>query len=244
MGPTRTHRHETRRSRRLAVRISYDSDVDFLWALRFGEVIDGQLPDETDMPAEDFYLYRRGRRGRVIGFGVEDLYAFELPEPEHPLVPSLRFDAPTLGLAGVSAEELIIAARSVLDGYSTPDVVFFDLAVAAGSGDDPEEAEPYWRECLAAGDMKAHFGLGYTLCDLGRHREAYGHLLAYTKIVPRNAWAWSWLGRASEEIGEPRQAAHCYRRAIRLERDGSYETDAGERLEALRRREPRARRRR
>jgi tetratricopeptide (TPR) repeat protein len=242
LGRARTRRKAT--GRRLAVRITYDLDLDFLWALRFGEVIDGQLEDETDMPAEGFFLYRRGRRGRVIGFGLEDLYAFELPEPEHPLVPWLRFDAPTLGVSGGSAEQVILAARPVLDGYSTPDVVFFDLAVAEGNDDEPEEAEPYWRECLAAGDMKAHFGLGYTLCDLGRYREAYGHLLAYTQVVPRNAWAWSWLGRASEEIGEPRQAAHCYRRAIRLERDGSYETDAGERLDDLRRREPRARRRR
>jgi tetratricopeptide (TPR) repeat protein len=225
------------------VRISYDSDLDFMWALRFGQAIDGQLRDETDMPADDFYVYRRGRRGRVIGFGVDELYAFDLPAPEHPLLPTLRFDAPTLGLEVATAEQVILAARPMLDGYSTPDVVFFDLAVAAGEG-DPAEAEPYWRECLAAGDMKAHFGLGYTLCDLGRHREAYGHLLAYTRVVPRNAWAWTWLGRASEEIGEPLQAVRCYRRAVRLEREGSYETDASERLRELWRRDPRARRRR
>ena len=61
----------------------------------------------------------------------------------------------------------------------------------------------YWRWCLEAGDTKAHFGRGYTLCELGRYHEAYGHLRAYTEIVPRNAWAWSWLGQASEGIGEP-----------------------------------------
>lgn len=205
-----------------------------MWALRLGETIDGQLPDETDMPVEGFFLYRRGRRGRVIGFGVDDLYEFALPDPEQPLAPSLRFDAPTLGVHGGTAEQVILAARPVLDGWPTPDVVFFDLAVEAGGRGDLTEAELCWRDCLAAGDMKAHFGLGYTLCDLGRHREAYGHLLAYTRIVPRNAWAWSWLGRASEEIGEPRQAIRCYRRALQLERQGSYETDAGERLRELR----------
>jgi len=66
--------------RRLGVRISYDSDLDFFWALRFGQAIDGQLADETDVPADGFYLYRRGRRGRVIGFGVEDMYEFEFAE--------------------------------------------------------------------------------------------------------------------------------------------------------------------
>jgi tetratricopeptide (TPR) repeat protein len=230
--------------RPLAVRISYDADLDFMWALRFGEVIDGQLTDETDMPAEDFYLYRRGRSGRVIGFGVEDMYDFNLPEPEQPLLPALRFHAPTLGVFRGTAEQVILAARTVLDGESTPDVAYFDWAVDAGDQGDLAEAEIWWRECLAAGDMKAHFGLGYTLCDLGRHREAYGHLQAYTRVVPRNPWAWTWLGRVSEAIGEPRQAAGCYRRAIRLERQGSFETDASELLESLRERDPRTRPRR
>jgi len=40
--------------------------------------------------------------------------------------------------------------------------------------------------------MRAHLGLGYTLCGQGLHREAYGHLRTYTEIVPRSPWAWSW----------------------------------------------------
>jgi tetratricopeptide (TPR) repeat protein len=216
------------------VRISYDADLDFLWALQFGDVIDGQLADETDEPVDGFFLYRRGPRGPVIGFGVEDLSEFEPPEPGTPLVRGgRRFDAPVLGLSAATAEEVILAARSTLAGESTPDVAFFDMAVEAGDAGDLEEALEYWRCCLEAGDMKAHFGVGYTLCDLGRHREAYGHLRAYTRIVPRNAWAWSWLGQACEGIGEPDEATRCYRRAMRLERIGSYETDARERLRAL-----------
>jgi len=228
----------------LAVRISYDADLDFLWALRPGDAIDGQLEDETRMPVDGFYLYSRGRGGRVIGFGVEDLYSFELPPADQRLVSWLRFDAPTLGLTAGSAEQVILAARAALGGSSTPDVVLFDMAVAAGDRGDLEKSELFWRQCLAAGDVKGHFGLGYTLCDLDRHREAYGHLLAYTRIVPGNGWAWTWLGRASEGIGEPRQAVRCYRRALRLERDGGFETDADERLRELQRREPRARRQR
>ena len=30
----------------------------------------------------------------------------------------------------------------------------------------------------------AHFGLGYTLYDLGRFQEAYRHLRHYTEIAP------------------------------------------------------------
>jgi tetratricopeptide (TPR) repeat protein len=216
------------------VRISYDADLDFLWALKFGEAIDCQLADETEETADGFILYRRGRRGPIIGFGVEDLSEFEVPEPGQPLVRGGGgFDAPVLGLRDATAEEVILSARATLAGESTPDVVFFDMAVEAGDAGELEDAEEYWRCCLEAGDMKAHFGLGYTLCDLGCHREAYGHLLAYTRVVPRNAWAWSWLGQACEGIGEPEEAIRCYRRALRLERIGSYETDARGRLRAL-----------
>lgn len=218
------------------MRISYDADLDFLWAVRFGEAIDGQLADETDESADGFFLYRRGARGPVIGFGVDDASEFELPDLDQPLAPGLQFDAPTLGLRAASAEEVILAAGAMLDGESTPDVVFFDMAVEAAMEEQLDEAEAYWRCCLATGDMKAHFGLAYTLCDQGRFREAYGHLGTYASIVPRNAWAWSWLGQACEGIGEPREAVRCYRRAVRLERTGSYETDAGERLAKIERR--------
>jgi tetratricopeptide (TPR) repeat protein len=229
--------HRGRRARRLVLRLSYDADLDFLWALKFGEAIDGQLPDETDEPAEGFYLYRRGPRGPVIGFGVENLSEFQLPDPDEPLLGGgLRFDAPAVGLGDASAEEVILASRTMIDD-STPYVVFFDMAVQASGDGELEAAETLWRCCLQAGDMKAHFGLAYTLCDLGRYREAYGHLRTYTKIVPRNAWAWSWLGQASEAIGEPQEAVRCYRRALRLERAGSYETDARERLTKLERRQ-------
>jgi tetratricopeptide (TPR) repeat protein len=223
------------------VRISYDADLDFLWVLKFGQAIDGQLPDETDQLAPGFDLYRRGPHGPVIGFGVDAAYEFELPDPDEPLVAGLRFDAPTLGLRAASVEEVILAARAMLDGESTPDVVFFDMAIEAAQEEQLDEAEALWRCCLAAGDLKALFGLGYTLCDLGRHPEAYGHLRSYTEIVPRNAWAWSWLGQACEGIGERREAVRCYRRAVRLERIGNYETDAAERLAKLERRGRRTR---
>jgi tetratricopeptide (TPR) repeat protein len=217
----------------ISVRISYDIDFDLLEVLKFGEAIDNQLPDEVDEPFEGFFVFRRGSNGPVIGFGVEDLYEFELPEPEQPLMPGFHFDAPTLGVRNGTAEQIVLAARAVLDGCSTPDVVFFDLAVAAGCDGDDEEAEVLWRHCLAAGDPRAHYGLGYTLAALGRPREAYGHFLEYTKVVPRNAWACAWLGQVSEAIGEREQAARHYRTAITLELEGSPETDARERLEAL-----------
>ena len=237
------HGGRRERHRRLTVRIGYDSDADVLTAVRFGDVIDGQLPEEVDEPAPDFYVYRRGASGPVIGFELEGVDDFVPPDDDDPLIPGVLFDAPTLGLRNASAEAVIMAAEVTLDGHSTPDVVLFDLAVAAGSEGDDEEAETYWRLCLAAGDPRGHFGLGYTLCDMGRPQEAYGHLLEYTRAVPRNAWAWTWLGQAAEGLGEVREAERWYRRALRLQRRGGLQTDADERLANLKRR-PRARRRR
>ena len=55
---------------------------------------------------------------------------------------------------------------------------------------------------LPYGDFpRGHFGLGYTLYDLGRHREAYSHLRRYTELAPHNSWAWLWLGRAAARRG-------------------------------------------
>lgn len=224
-----------RHPRPILVRVSYDLDLDYLWVLRPGEAIDGQLDDEVEELSESVVLYRRGPRGRVIGFGVDDLYDLEGPDLQKQIgPPTLRFDVPTFGLRGVGLLEVWLAARAKLMGMSTPDVVFFDHAIEAE--DDLEQAEIYWRACLECGEMKAHFGLGYTLHAKGDNQEAYGHLRAYTEIVPRNAWAWNWRGRAAERIGERREATRCFRRALRLERVGADPTDAGEWLTRLERR--------
>ena len=214
------------------LRISYDEDEDFLWALAPGEVIDGQMDDETEELEDDFFLYRRGPDGPVIGFGIDELSEFDAGD-DSPVWNGPRFGAPTLALREATPGEIILAARATLR-ESTPDVLYFDLAVWAKSEEnDLELAESCWRSCLAAGEMKAHFGLGYTLCDLARHREAYGHLRMYTEITPRNSWAWMWLGVAAEGMGEHGEAGSHYAKAIELEKLGSYETDAQDRLDAL-----------
>ena len=82
--------------------------------------------------------------------------------------------------------------------------------------------------------MKARFGLGYTLYDAGRYREAYDQLRLYTELSPHDAWAWCWYGMACEKLSERRAAADAYRRAVEMERRGGRETDAKERLQDLR----------
>ena len=93
--------------------------------------------------------------------------------------------------------------------------------------------EVAWRYCLGAGNLKAHFALGYTLCEQGRFREAYRHLRHYTELAPRNAWAWNWLGQACVGLGDVDEARGAFERAVELEEAGSFETDAFERLQQL-----------
>lgn len=96
-----------------------------------------------------------------------------------------------------------------------------------------EEAEALWRYCLQSGDLMAHYSLGYTLYELERYREAYCHLRAYTELVPADGWAWCWLGKACEAMGELDEARSTYEKAIHLDGD---ETEAPERLTNLDRR--------
>ena len=136
-----------------------------------------------------------------------------------------RFDVPSLALRNASVGEIVLAAQRTITG-STPDVVEFDLAVQAGMRGDREQAEQHWRACLACDEMTAHYGLGYTLIELGRPREAFGHLAMYTEICPRNAWAWAFRGRAAHRMGETAEARLAYQAALGYEAAGSTETNA------------------
>lgn len=229
---------------RPVLRVSYDEDLDFLCALVAGEAIDQHLDDETQPLAamddeseeEIAWLFTRGPGGPLIGFGIAR--AFEWPvadEPDDaPIWHGPRFDVPTLALRDASIGEILLAAQTTITG-STTDVCLFDAAIAAKEDDgDLEKAEAMWRGCLEVGEMRAHFGLGYTLCDLGRPAEAFGHLAMYTEICPRNSWAWVWRGRAARDMGELAEARTCFQTAIHCEDEYSAaETDAGKFLSAL-----------
>ncbi len=229
------------------LRFSYDEDVDLLLCLVAGEVIDGHLEDETEVFAqleeeesgeleEAGWFFRRGPGGPLIGFGVARFSAWDVEEElldvDSPLWNDPRFDAPTLALRGATVGEIMLAAAASISG-STLDVVWFDRAVEASSDDHWERAERLWRRCLEVGEMKAHFGLGYTLVELGRPHEALGHLAMYTEICPRNGWAWVWRGRAATALGDTADAAVCFRRALECEPLGADETNAQELLDQL-----------
>lgn len=218
------------------LRVSVDRPNEWVEALEFGAVSDGKPFDEFIEVGENVRWTLRTRRGPVIGFQVRNFGGLDAEDGTPELWSSPRFRVPTLGLRRASAGEILLGVDGMLVDACTADWMFFHLAVAAGDEEDREQAIVLWRSCLETGDLRGHFGLGYTYCELERHHEAYAHLRTYAELTPHNSWAWSWLGQACEGKGDIAEARSAYRRALRLERRGSFETDAAERLQELGRR--------
>lgn len=211
--------------------ISHDADYDWLVALEFGRVDDCQPPDNWRGVSDHFGYLHDSPGGQEVGFKVLDFSRFEVEAKEvAELWNEPYFDAPLLGLVGVSAGEIVLATRALLGERATISREYFDEAVGE---QDPEKALELWLACLEAGDSMAHFGLGYTLYELGRHQEAYRHLRHYTEIAPHGAWNWCWYGKAAAAIGQAGEAASAYERALLLEAEGDDETDAGQLLKEL-----------
>ena len=205
--------------------INRDLELDWLIALEFGRVLDGQPVDHYLPVGEDFAFCLDHPEGEVVGFTIPDLTSFD-PEPLPELWSEPHFDAPLFGLRDVPAGAVTLAAQARLKDESTTSRLIFDAALAAKG----EHAVGLWRQLLECGDFMGHYGLGYTLLELGRAREAYGHMRAYVEATPTNAWAWCWLGRALEALGEFTDARAAYRRAVQLDEE---ETDAPELLATL-----------
>ena len=204
--------------------LSYEEHLDWLTLIEFGQVENAQPRDHWRGVSESFGYILRHPGGPEIGFKIPDFSAFD---PEDPEVAEIweepRFDVPVLGLRDSTAGEIVLAARPFLGGHSTINRVYFNAAMQT----EGEEAEQLWRYCLQSGDLMAHYGLGYTLYELERYLEAYRHLRAYTELVPADGWAWCWLGKACEGMGELDEARSTYEKAIHLDGDG---TDAPELL--------------
>jgi len=210
--------------------LNFISDLDWLIALEFGRVDDAQPPDNWCGVSESFGFLHDGPDGPEVGFKILGFSKFD---PEDPEVAEIwggpRFDAPVLGLSSATAGEITLAARSLFGKESSVNRQFFGAATAAKG----QEALPLWLSCLQSGDAMAHFGLGYTLHELGRYPEAYRHLRYYTEISPCGSWNWRWLGAAARDVGEIDEARAAFRRAIELEEAGGHETDARELLAGL-----------
>lgn len=224
----------------IPLHLTVDPYWDLLTAIAFGRVDDGLPPAQCPLLEEDerfgFVLDRPGA-GPVIGFRVAEPHEVDvLALASDELWSGPRFDVPALGLVAVSAGEILLAVQGrYREEEPTTDALYFHAAIAAGDekGKDLLEAESSFRLALEAGDMKALYGLGYTLVEVGRPREAYDALRRYTELTPFNAWAWFWLGRACADMGAAGEARNAFERALACEEEGSFETDAREYLEEL-----------
>jgi tetratricopeptide (TPR) repeat protein len=210
--------------------LNFIAEFDWLIALEFGRVDDAQPPENWRGVNESVGFLHSTPGGPAVGFKVLEFSRFD---PDDPAVAEIwegaRFDAPVLGLQGVTAGEIILAARVLFGHKSSINRQFFNAAMDA----EGAEACDLWLACLHAGDAMAHFGLGYTLYELGRLQEAYRHLRHYTEIAPCGSWNWCWFGKAAEAVGEITEAVAAYQRALELERAGGEETDAEQLLENL-----------
>lgn len=218
--------------------LSRDPEVDFLRALEFGGVAENQ-PEQCWLPLSDEFAFWRPAEAVEAGdedprgFSVGDFSTFDerAPEYEEDLwSEGPRFAAPLLGLESATGGEIITAARSHFGDEPSVNRALFDSAV----NKEGEEAIFAWRDCLEAGDSMAHFALGYTLYELGRHREAYSHLRVYVRLAPRSSWNWCWFGKAAAALGESEEAEDAFERAIELTEAGDDETEASKLLADLR----------
>jgi tetratricopeptide (TPR) repeat protein len=216
----------------LPLRLTVDWRDDHLLAVAYGHVVDGKREDEYVRLSDTASLLLSEPGGEPIGFVVDCINDLD-PDDEFPeLLEGPEFSVPELGLSAANPGEITTAALTAYHLNSTLDAALFHKAVDC-EDEDGEERLANWRVCLGAGDLKAHFAIGYTLCELDRHREGYAHLRYYTELVPRNAWAWCWLGHACRGMGDEQEAVAAYEKALELEAEGSYETDASTCLEEL-----------
>ncbi|MEA2123391.1 MAG: Anaphase-promoting complex, cyclosome, subunit 3 [Solirubrobacteraceae bacterium] len=224
------------RATRLPLHLSVNVTDDWLEAIEFGAVVDGRPPAQLVELTPEVRFVLRAPRGPVSGFTVHGYQDLDVDALGDAGFGGPRFKVPLLGLDDASLGEVILAARGRFE-VSTADVCFFSLALACAEEDgDLEAAAGHWLSCVEAGDMRGMFGLGYTLFDLDRPVEAYTHLRRYSELAGHNSWAWLWLGRTCEALGELEEAATAYRAAVKREREGSFRTDAAERLRDLERR--------
>ena len=220
--------------RRQPLYLSRDAHYEYLTAIEWGRVEDGQAPDQWLEVSEDFSFLLDSPEGRIIGFRIEGLLRWEpLEEEEQAIKAAGRFDAPVLGLRNAGALRIAADAARFFGEDNSINRDFFDRATECGANDEYEQELYWWRCCLQAGDAMAHFGIGYTLCDLGRYREALPYLRHYARIASHGPWSWVWLGRCQSGLGRFEQARDSYAKATALSEAGADKTDAPELLAEL-----------
>lgn len=214
-------------------RISYDADADALLVCEFGTVPEERMDDQYVDLGDRLRFFLRRPRGPVAGFEISELGELDVDGHEHDLWGAPRFRLPALGLRRACIGEIVLRARATFGDRSTADVTAFARARELAAMEEHAEAADALRDALDAGELRAHLGLVGALCAQGLYKPAYDHARIFTELAQRNSWAWAWLGRVCVELGERREAEAALRRAVRLERQGSYPTPARKVLRSL-----------
>src|SRR3954451_11990159 len=121
--------------------ISHAAELDWLTALEFGRVDDGQPAENWRAVADRVGFLHERPGGRVLGFKVLGFSELDVDRPALAEIWSgPRFDAPLLGLTDACAGEIIVAARAHFGDRPSVNRVYFQLATCASG----EEALGIW----------------------------------------------------------------------------------------------------
>lgn len=214
-----------------ALTLSIDAAYDWLCCKEFGFVDDGiPLDCWNELVDERVALMVHPHTRGTVGFTVLEWETFDAAEHDELFDTDLRFSVPQLGLGNATVGEICLAAKAWLGVEPTLNRAYFHTAMAAPT---PAKAIETWLLCLEAGELEAHYALGYTYFELGDFRASYRHLRGYTELAPWNGWGWCWYGKASTALGELGDARAAFAKAVELEEAGGHETDAAELLEDL-----------
>ena len=207
-------------------RVSYDADAARLLVCEFGSVPEERMAEQCVALGDRMRFFLRRSHGTVIGFEVTEPELIDTESGEPDLWGEPHFRVPVLGLRRASVGEIVLRARAVFAGRSTADVTADTRGRRLLAEQEYTPAEEAFRDALDAGDLRGHLRLAPALCGQGRYSEAYDHARIFTELAPRNSWGWAWLGRICVELGEEQEARGALRRAVALEREGSYRTPA------------------
>lgn len=220
---------QPRRAKRPRLYVNCIAEYDWLIALEYGRVDEGQ--PETAWRAIDEHFSFLYDGDDCVGFKLTGLREFDLESKSHEALWSgPRFDAPALALSNCTTAEVILAARVHFDGRSSINRLYFNAAIDA-EGTSGELSD--WLCCVESGDSMAHYGLGIALHDVGEFNRAYTHLRFYASIALREPWAQYWLARAALAIGEVAEAGAAARKSQALATDPHLQKAVGSLLDQL-----------
>lgn len=171
--------------------------------------------------------------GTVIGFEVRGLHLVDVDAELPSLWSGPRFRVPTLGLRSAAVAEIVLRARVVLARRSTPDV----LALQRANGLRFGRRSRRRRSGAARGAGGGKPPCTSHVVELpGRTRPVPGGLRSRSRVHRAGSTRFTRVGVPGPDLRRARRQRRGHsrvRRAVGLERKGSYETFATHLLASL-----------